>query len=284
MNVLNTYNEFDSNHIDLNIDHYGAEACDSGYSFGPSTRDNYVLHFIISGQGDLRVDGKSVSLGTGDLFLLPKNHVSFYQADRKEPWTYLWIGFSGSRADSLLQQTSLMTDYYAHSSLDSAILKQLLELFDSDDRSLTTINELRLLAQLYQLLASLLEEFPPINQDDGQQIENYNRQVLKIIHSQYDQPLKVSEIAKKLNLNRSYLYKIFKERTGYSIKEYLLKVRMEKGASLLKKTNLTITEIAHSVGFTDVLAFSKVFKKYFKKNPSCFRKEQLKKLVNPPKE
>lgn len=240
--------------------------------------------FIISGQGNLRIDGKSASLGTGDLFLLPKNHVSFYQADRKEPWTYLWIGFSGSRADSLLQQTSLMTDYYAHSSLDSAILKQLLELFDSDDRSLTTINELRLLAQLYQLLASLLEEFPQINQDAGQQIENYNRQVLKIIHSQYDQPLKVSEIAKKLNLNRSYLYKIFKERTGYSIKEYLLKVRMEKGASLLKKPNLTITEIAHSVGFTDVLAFSKVFKKYFKRNPSYFRKEQLKKLANPPKE
>lgn len=275
MNVLNAYNEFDSNHIDLNIDHYGAEACEGGYSFGPSTRDNYVLHYIISGCGQFTIDGKSVSLRTGDLFLLPKNHVTFYQADQEDPWTYLWVGFSGSRADSLLQQTSLIGDYFAHSSMKSPILKHLSQIFDSDDRSLSASNELRLLSQLYQLLADLLEEFPLVGRTTGQQIENYTRQVLKIIHSQYDQPLKVSEIAQKLNLNRSYLYKIFKEKTGYSIKEYLLQVRMERGANLLRQTNLAITEIARSVGFSDVLTFSKVFKKYFGQNPSHFRKDYL---------
>ncbi len=46
MNVLNIYNELDSHNFDLNVDHYGAEQCDKGYSFGPTIRDNFVLHFI----------------------------------------------------------------------------------------------------------------------------------------------------------------------------------------------------------------------------------------------
>ena len=37
----------------------------------------------------------------------------------------------------------------------------------------------------------------------------------------YDLPIKIQEIADKLSLNRSYLYKIFKDYTGYSIKDYI---------------------------------------------------------------
>ena len=53
MNILNIYNEFDINNFDLSVDHYGSEKCDRGYSFGPTIRDNYVIHFILEGKGKL---------------------------------------------------------------------------------------------------------------------------------------------------------------------------------------------------------------------------------------
>lgn len=60
MNILNIYNELDSHNFDLNVDHYGAEQCDKGYSFGPTIRDNFVLHFITKGKGKILVDGKTI--------------------------------------------------------------------------------------------------------------------------------------------------------------------------------------------------------------------------------
>ena len=95
---------------------------------------------------------------------------------------------------------------------------------------------------------------------------------MKIINSQYDIPLQVTTIAEKLNLNRSYLYKIFKEETGQSIKDYILMVKMKKSCDLLINSSLTISQIASSVGFTDPLAFSKAFKKTYQVSPLQFRK------------
>lgn len=275
MNVLNTYNEFDTNNFDLNVDHYGAEICDKNYSFGPTVRDNYVLHFIVDGKGKFTIDGTTTQLKTGDMFILPKGKVAFYQADDEHPWTYLWVGFSGSKVENILNKTQLLDHYFCHSTLESKVLDQIVKLTQFREQKLDDITELQLIAELYKLLAFLIEEFPSKAMSDSSiLIQNYIKQAKKIIHTQYGNPLKISDIAKKLNLNRSYLYKIFKEETGYSLKDYLIQIRMEKSADLLTSTTFHISEIANAVGFPDALAFSKAFKKHFGQSPSNYRKTQ----------
>jgi len=96
MNVLNIYNELDSHNFDLNVDHYGAEQCDKGYSFGPTIRDNFVLHFITKGRGKILVDGKTSYLAAGDLFILPQDVSFSIKSNDINPRTYVWVGFSGS--------------------------------------------------------------------------------------------------------------------------------------------------------------------------------------------
>ena len=56
MNLLQTYNEFEFTNTDLTVDHFGAEMCASHYAFGPTIRDNYVLHFIVEGKGKFHID------------------------------------------------------------------------------------------------------------------------------------------------------------------------------------------------------------------------------------
>ncbi|WP_288588858.1 AraC family transcriptional regulator [uncultured Streptococcus sp.] len=275
MNILNTYNEFNTNNFDLNVDHYGAEICAKNYSFGPTVRDNYVLHFIVDGKGKFTIDGITTQLKTGDMFILPKGKVAFYQADGEHPWTYLWVGFSGSKAENILSKTQLLDHYFCHSTLESKVLDQIVKLTQFRDQKLDDVTELQLTAELYKLLAFLMKEFPSKAMSDSSiLIQNYIKQVKKIIHTQYVNPLKISEIAKKLNLNRSYLYKIFKEETDYSLKDYLIQIRMEKSADLLTRTTFHISEIANAVGFPDALAFSKAFKKHFGQSPSHYRKTQ----------
>ncbi|MDG3132323.1 AraC family transcriptional regulator [Streptococcus suis] len=278
MNILNIYNELDSHNFDLNVDHYGAEQCDNSYSFGPTIRDNYVLHFITEGKGEIVIEGKTTYLSAGDLFILPKDTSIFYKADEFDPWTYIWVGFSGSRAKDLLNQSQLLEQYYLHSSLDSQILHYMSQINQIQNHSIPSINELMLIGYLNQLLATLIKEFPNQNlMSPETQTKHYVQQAIKMIHSHYAQPIKVSEIATHLALSRSYLYKIFKQETGYSIKDYILQIKMQRSCQLLEDLNLTITEISYSVGYQDPLTFSAAFRHYFHTSPSSYRKKYINK-------
>ncbi|MBY4986544.1 AraC family transcriptional regulator [Streptococcus suis] len=275
MNILNIYNEFDSHNFDLNVDHYGAEQCDSGYSFGPTIRDNYVLHFITNGKGKITIDGETTNLQAGDLFVLPKNQSIFYKADENEPWTYTWVGFSGSRAETILSQTRLLEKYFLHSHLESEILKKMIDINQTEVQSLPMITELILIGHLNQLLAALVQEFPNESLKESSTLaKNYVHHAIKLIHSQYNSPIKVNEIADHLALSRSYLYKIFKQETGYAIKDYILQIKMKRSCQLLEDPTRNITEIAYSVGYQDPLTFSAAFKNYFHMSPTEFRKTQ----------
>lgn len=276
MNILNIYNEFDSHNFDLNVDHYGAEQCDKGYSFGPTIRNNYVLHFITNGKGKISINGETTALVAGDIFVLPKNQSIFYQADENEPWTYTWVGFSGSRAETILSQTRLLEKYYLHSHLESEILKKMIDINQTEVQSLPMITELILIGHLNQLLAALIQEFPNESLKESSTLaKNYVHHAIKLIHSQYNSPIKVNEIADHLALSRSYLYKIFKQETGYSIKDYIVQVKMNHACQLLVHPELSITEIAHSVGYFDPLAFSNAFKNLHRMSPSDYRKNQV---------
>ncbi|HEM6308477.1 TPA: AraC family transcriptional regulator [Streptococcus suis] len=273
MNILNIYNEFDSHNFDLNVDHYGAEQCDSGYSFGPTIRDNYVLHFITNGKGKISINGETTELTAGDIFVLPKNQSIFYQADENSPWTYTWVGFSGSRAETILSQTRLLEKYFLHSHLESEILKKMIDINQTEVQSLPMITELILIGHLNQLLAALVQEFPNDSLKEASTLaKTYVHHAIKIIHSQYNSPVKVSAIAEKLALSRSYLYKIFKQETGYSIKDYIVQVKMNHACQLLANPDLSITEIANSVGYFDPLVFSSAFKNQYYMSPSDYRK------------
>ncbi len=275
MNILNTYNELDSHNFDLNVDHYGAEQCDMGYSFGPTIRDNYVLHFITEGKGSIFINGQTSHLSAGDIFVLPKDISIFYQADEVEPWTYIWVGFSGSRAKDLLNQSQLLEQYYLHSSLESPILHYMSKINQVQMHPVPSITELVLIGYLNQLLAALIEEFPSQTLMKAEtQTKYYVQQAIKMIHSHYAHPIKVSEIANYLALSRSYLYKIFKQETGYSIKDYILQVKMNRSCQLLEDPARSITEVAYSVGYQDPLTFSAAFKNYFHTSPTDYRKSQ----------
>ncbi|MCQ8260465.1 AraC family transcriptional regulator [Streptococcus suis] len=276
MNILNIYNEFDSHNFDLNVDHYGAEQCDSGYSFGPTIRDNYVLHFITNGKGKILINGETTELTAGDIFVLPKNQSIFYQADENTPWTYTWVGFSGSRAETILSQSRLLEKYFLHSHLESEILKKMIDINQTEVQSLPMITELILIGHLNQLLAALVQEFPNDSLKEASTLaKTYVHHAIKIIHSQYNSPVKVSAIAEKLALSRSYLYKIFKQETGYSIKDYIVQVKMNHACQLLANPDLSITEIANSVGYQDPLTFSSAFKNQYHQSPSDYRKFRI---------
>ena len=79
----------------------------------------------------------------------------------------------------------------------------------------------------------------------------------------YQRELTVEEIADVCKLNRSYFSKLFKEVIGCTPQEFLIALRLNEAAELMKSSNTSIGEIAVRCGYPNQLHFSQAFKKRY---------------------
>lgn len=96
----------------------------------------------------------------------------------------------------------------------------------------------------------------------------------KIVHhleeNLTDSQLSVESLSKEVGMSRSSLYNKLLELTGQTPVEYIRSYRLEKAAALMKKSDLTIAEIAYQVGFSTPNYFAKSFKLKYSMLPSEF--------------
>lgn len=72
-------------------------------------------------------------------------------------------------------------------------------------------------------------------------------------------------------VNKSYLCRIFKKTTGYSVTEYTNAKRIQKSLSLLRNTGMNISRIAKECGFESTSSFDRAFRKYKGTTPLKYR-------------
>lgn len=96
--------------------------------------------------------------------------------------------------------------------------------------------------------------------------------ILKILEDEYGENINLNIISYKMNLNPSYVSRIFKDYMGISFIEYFIDLRIKKAKKMLKETNLKVHEISKKVGYSDANYFIKIFKKKTGKTPGEFKR------------
>jgi len=258
---------------DLNMYRCGMEDCVPGHSWGPAVRDHYIIHYILRGKGFYQVDGKTYHLGKGDGFLICPNTVIYYKADLDDPWSYAWVGFHGIKAEMYLKRANLtpVNPIFRYDKDDylEECFKQMIS-----TKNLSKAGEVRLLGLLYVFLSQLIEEFETKQFfDKDSKKESYIKKALEFIAMNYSRKITIAEIANFVGLDRSYLYSIFNEFLNVSPQEFLINYRIDMACQLMNNVNLSIGDIARSVGYDDQLQFSKVFRKIKGTSPRQYRKE-----------
>lgn len=261
----NTYNN-----LDINLYTCGIESCVSKHSYGPALRSGYMIHYILKGQGILKVNDKTYHLKENEAFLIEPNVLIYYEADENDPWEYSWIGFNGVKTKEYLNRTNL--------SATNPIFT-----FDEDKRlwncmnniivssKITSNKDLLLISRLYEFLYLLCEIYPNNATDNKQTQQKYVEAALMFIEQNYSDHITINDISKYISINRSYLHRLFKRYINKSPQQFLLDLRMEKASSLLKNSTLKVSDIARSVGYKDAFLFSKTFKKFKNCTPTEHR-------------
>lgn len=274
--MLEKYYFHQSDQTDLNVYRCGIEECKPGYSWGPGIRDHFIVHYILDGSGVFSDGNTKKELSPGDGFVVFPNCLVTYTADPKNPWTYSWVGFQGLKAESLLNKAGIYREspFFTYKADDK--LKDCLKNMISEAR-LNTSSELMLLGHLYIFLSLLIQNNRKSSSYETKFLnqEKYVKRVIEFISKNYSGKISISEIALSIGLDRSYLYLIFKKLMKMSPQEFLINYRIERAVNLLQNSDLTIGDIARSVGYEDPLQFSKIFKKIKGMSPNQFRQKLI---------
>ncbi len=135
-------------------------------------------------------------------------------------------------------------------------------------------------AYLMQMLLIMVRETIecPRNVHNGYNFETYGKsyavkRIINYMSENFEKKISLDQIAHNMYLSPVYVSKIFKEETGESPINYLIKIRLEKAKAILERgEGGSIKSIANEVGYEDVYHFSKLFKKYYGVSPLNYKK------------
>ena len=245
------------------------------HSFGPASKPHYLIHFVLSGKGVFRFHDKEYHLESGYGFLIQPNELAFYQADEKEPWSYLWVGFGGSRAEEYLNAMSLSGRHPIFSCNRSEELYNIVRDM-MEHNTFGVSDDLRRNGLLGVFLSVIADSTGVAAKEEEDKGNQYVKKAVSFIQSNYCNPIKVTDVAEYVCINRSYLYTLFQNYLGMSPQQFLTTFRITKARELLESTNYPIESIALSCGYSDALVFTKAFRAMKGMSPSQYRKESHK--------
>ena len=124
-------------------------------------------------------------------------------------------------------------------------------------------------SDLAAILSSMVDDWYEINQATGNVYVRFAKEYIK---ENYQNDIRLSEIAQAESINPTYLSRIFSEETGETFSDYLIRYRIQLAKELLHNISINVSEVAEQVGYNDVKHFSSSFKKIVGISPKDYRK------------
>ena len=225
------------------------------------------VHYVLSGKGTYN----GTVLGRGEGFAVYQNDRCEYAPDPEEPWKYVWIRLAGEDTEGLLARSDLPGTSGTFRFGYAERLESLATVLFAGAEGWTDSRGVREASA--KLILSLHGDRGGAEGDGRSNV--WVEQAKEYIALHYHRRIRVEEIARALHIDRKYLRNLFVRHTGMSTAAYLLDYRMTRAKTLLTAADVTVGEVAASVGYDDPLAFSKAFKKHVGLSPTAYRQRAI---------
>ncbi|MCD8386392.1 MAG: AraC family transcriptional regulator [Bacteroidales bacterium] len=255
--------------------------------------EEYELNFVSNCKGARRVVGDSIEeLNDFDLALVGPGlehcweHANCGKGDKRE----ITIQFSPQLlGQEFLKKNQMRTISRLFENAKKGIAFEMLAIMKVysmlDDLTHSTsdfIRLLRLLEIFYQL--SLTEDWHALSSSSfaNAKISQESRRVGKVedvINKKYRENITLEELAEVAGMTPTAFSRFFRQRTGRTLSEYIIDIRLGHAARSLVDTTMTISEICYDSGFNNISNFNRAFKRKKGCTPKTFRENYLKTKV-----
>lgn len=263
-----------------------------------------VFHIILSGKCSLTIKNQTFHLQTGDIFFLPKglahqlanhlevneksavNSTAICQISKNSAYSTLSNGNENINLEMFCgafyysKQATLIENLpeFLHFSLINTPIANLIELFkmESEKKELaknTVINALSSVLFTYILRNHLAQDTNQQGILSGLQDKRLSG-ILSTMLQSPEQPWQIEALAQKANMSRANFIRVFQQKVGESPAKFLINIRLQKAAQLLRQTQQSVLVIALDVGYQSEAHFSKAFKATYGLPPSQYRKNE----------
>ena len=218
--------------------------------FGPTRRNQYIVHYVLAGRGTF--NGAPVCAGQG--FLIAPGDREHYVPHPTEPWTLLWLVstdcamrdfFHLYNADPATRVFSYRAIDAAQSAMDYAAR------YSGQIRPATEVVE-----QYLRLFNTHASSRPRTERSNA---ELYYQFAVDYIAANLQNGVTVKALLRQLGISQPCLFRIFRSRAGCSPQQYINDCKVRQARKMLADPTLTISNIAQALGYADSHAFTRFF-------------------------
>lgn len=248
------------------IQEAGCTMKEDAYAVNRRELDLFLIGAVVSGRGELTVDGENLTLVKGDCFFIDCRRPHSYKSSDSEPWELMWIHFNGSTSQQYY-------DFFASNSknifrppfFDKVVsdISKIIELHEKNEQN----------AELFtsKYIVDLLTISLTVNNSE-QQYDSALKQKLAAVNSyiedHFTEDISLEKLSSEFYISKYYLTREYKHIYGKTIFQHIITARISYGKKLLRFSDKSVEEIAHLCGFNDQSYFARQFKK--SENLTCF--------------
>lgn len=224
------------------------------YVIQPHTHPCYELVYYLNGSGDTTIGQKTYRFAENTFCITKPNEI--HSEKSNDSALVLFVGFS---CDNFLPEASWGEDKV------EAIKKTLFEIEAEIERKQSYYQSIiETLTQ--KLIYQIMRIFLPMGNDD-----NNFKYILNYVESCATQKISVNRISYNLGYNYDYLRQLFYRKTGKTLKEYFLDLKLKNVKNYLVNYAYSVAEIANLTGFSSPSHLCMVFRKKFNVSPTEYR-------------
>ena len=260
---------------ELNMYYCGKRYKTQNHEYGPEVRGHFLIVFVKEGNATILSEAPHIRLKTGAVFFMFPNHRIHYKVDPDCKWTILWVGVYGALVDSYVKMLGVTPENPVFYPQNPDKIEDVLNRIYDNSQNESISGKIKCISLVQSFFSKLFENF------SEKKIKNSHiNEAVHLMRLNYNIGISVNDVAKKINIDRSYFTRIFKSEFGVTPGKWLNDFRLEKACEFLSLTDLPINEIANSVGIFDSLYFSRLFKKKYGLSPSQFRNQNAENIID----
>lgn len=250
---------------DLNMYYCGKRIKTPNHSYGPEVRKHFLIVYIKEGTGVLLSENENIDLLPGSILVMFPNKKTHYVVNEGQLWSISWVGVFGEQIYGFFDKIGVTPENPVLRLKNSKIVENIFEEIYDLSLSEQQSDKITVIGLLYKFFSCIVS-YKELKSD-----RNCIDEIINIIEYNYDKNININTLAKNIYMNPSYLSRLFREEKGITLKEYILQKKIERAKELLRRKNISVKMVSNSVGFTDPLYFSRIFKRKTGLSPLEFK-------------